>query len=427
MNIYAPRIISSIGKSLTVGSIIGNVKEAIRETINLAFDRLDRTMLLAAERLEGLTDALARDLEGLMDSTVDELDEERRKAMNEVAALARQLDEMAEDRLEQVDGITNALASTLQELLTDVPGYLNILPAVAIEGDSTAEFRIEGVNVNRLELNELRLSGSPVKPRITSRDGDSLIFEVDIPDLTQSQQQDDDPGDVDKLLLSFSVAEDGFWPWSKKKGRPFATTLYIYPKVVGTVTAIWTGEVSERETEMLDRTQTYLRLKSGTFGGRKQATHDHTERAPEGWRFDFNRAELNVWSSGGCNNRASGGVWRTRQPTIVAADIHQVTQSGPSIGCYVKSTIRVPMYKDTPSDRSFASESSPIGIGQRIALQIPESAAGAKDLQLSHVEIASHVFGTTETRLLLPGERVGGMKLEVDHASNTAFVSVDFV
>lgn len=424
MNMSSVVNFASMAGSATVGSVIGQVQDALTDVINLAFDRFDRSMLIAAERMQVLVDTLAKDLEGLMDATINELDEERRKMVDDLATLARQADDLAEGRLDQMEDITTAMISTIQELLTDAPGYLDIYPAVATHGDSVARFEIHGVNVNRLDLDDMRLGGLTVKPSIEHQDGDDMAFTVPLAGLNLPAPDETD--DVISLALTFSVADDSWWPWSKKKGRPFTAALHIYPKVAATVTAVWSGEVTERETKTLSRSQSYPRLKSRSLGGRRKATRNHEERPPEGWLFDFNNAQLQVQSSDGCNNRASKGVWRVRQSKIVSADVYQVTESGPSIGCYVSSTITVPMYKTTDVDRSFTSEPAPIAIGQKIALSPPDAAKGAKDLKLSHVEISSPVFATTDTTLVLPGEAFGGMKLEVDQSSNTAFVSVNF-
>lgn len=423
MNITTPSHFISLGTSLTVGSILGQVQDGIEEVIDLAFDRLDRSLLVAAERLQGLITTLTADLHGLMDATIDELDEEKRKLLDDLQGFARVLNLSAEDRLAQIDQMSTAVASTVQELLTDTPGFLDLFPAIAIAGDDTAEFRIRGINVNRIEMTDARLAGQPVTPEILEKDGDGMRFQIAIPDQLRQASGDD----VRSVKLSFSIREDGFWPWSHKLGRPFATTLHIFPEVVGEVTAVWSGKITTRETRMLTRTQKYSRLKSGWAGGSKRRVHNHEERPDDGWVFDFNKAKLEFWSSGGCSNRRSTAKWRVRQPKLVAADVFQITESGPSIGCYVRSTISVPMYREPKVDKSFATLAAPISMGQRIALTPPEDATNATDLQLSHVEIRSGVFGTSDTTLILPGETIGGLMLEVDHSSNTAFVSARFV
>ncbi len=74
---------------ITSGYIISKAKNAADDLIQSAFDRLDLTVLQAAMEARALVDEVASSFQDVMTSTIDELDEQQKRAISDLQDFER--------------------------------------------------------------------------------------------------------------------------------------------------------------------------------------------------------------------------------------------------------------------------------------------------------------------------------------------------
>lgn len=427
-------VVAGAAKSIGIGSIIGSIRDSIKDIIKQAEQSWNNAFLESMLQLDIQAGNLAIKYQGMLDATLDELDDQERRIINDLVTLVDKIGDQMDNAFANANALIEETRNSVHAIISNNPGFIDIRPAVLIEGAREAVFELRGANMDRIKFVDLRFDGKTSEPNVVHRDHDSLKFSFPLNARDIAQRLADETDGILEIPLSFSLEEEKWLGlFSVPKGRPYACHAYVYRKNIGKVTAFFVGEVKGRETKTFSDSVTHPRVRSSTTGSSRSADYRHNIRPDSGWQFDYNRARFDLATPGGCSNRRCYARFSNLSASGITLDVHAATDRRIRVTCHATSTIKVPMYKPTTILTEYPSEQESLNIGDSVELPLP-AAANADNIdgvRLSHVEIESELF--ENGKLILtptsrdevegsPKDKWGSFELEYNLATQRAFV-----
>lgn len=421
-----------IASALSVGSIIDQSKEAIEDIIELAFDRLDFTLLAAAMEARATINSASTQFQDTLTTSVDELDSQQRRIITDLQSLNSDI----EDSITKVSGElrqgTNQAISDIRILLSNNPGAVYVSARPAIIGDEFFEVEISGTALSNARMEDFRVSTISLDPEVIEQDDGKIIYRVSMSALSENEIFADGGGAPIELPIAFSFVEESWWPWSSPDVRPFSTVAVLLPQQIGTARAVFsvTSETKESRRQTrgpFDSARVQSRVR---FSGIKAGTRNDTWIASpsEGWRIDLSPSTLEFSFSllnSSCSSSRSRARWveQTEQLLRVAATTSSDRRAGAT--CRTRTMINFTEWKSTEVEGDFVTDEEEVFTGDAVLLSLTDDPS-VKRARLSHIEVTSPMFGDG-TKIFRINDLPDGILAEYDPAAQSVFLTIGYM
>ena len=161
--------------TMAVGSVINQTKDAIEEVIDLAFDRLDMTLLAAAMEARATINSASLQFQDALTTSVDELDTQQRRILEDLNRLNSAAEESLESVAEEFRAGTNQALSDIRLLLSDNVGAVYVSARPALLNSDFFEILVEGTALSNAAMSDFRVATISVEPVIVSQDDGRII------------------------------------------------------------------------------------------------------------------------------------------------------------------------------------------------------------------------------------------------------------
>ena len=415
--------------TMAVGSVINQTKDAVEEVIDLAFDRLDMTLLAAAMEARATINSASLQFQDALTTSVDELDTQQRRILEDLNTLNSAAEESLESVAEEFRSGTNQALSDIRLLLSDNVGAVYVSARPALLNADFFEIVVEGTALSNAAMSDFRVATISVEPVIVSQDDGRIIYRVPTSALSELAEYDIDSDVPVELQVAFSFVEAGRWFWSSDDIRPFTTTAIFLPEEIGSVRAVFSVTTSGTERRPQTRGPfTSNRVQSRVKWDGIEAGHrrDIWLASPsEGWRIDLSTAEFrfeHVNSS--CSNSRATAAWTEQTEQILRVTAATSSDRGAGATCRTRTTILFDEWRDTDVEGNFVTDEVTITASDtaRVALANDPNVRRAR---LSHIELSSPMFGEG-TRIFRIDDLPDGINADYDAAAQAVFVTVGY-
>lgn len=415
--------------AMSVGSIIEQSKEAIEEIIELAFDRLDFTLLAAAMEARATVNSASTQFQDSLTTSVDELDSQQRRIITDLQALNSDFETSISKVSGEIRQGTNQAISDIRLLLSDNPGAVYVSASPAIIGDNFFEIEISGTALSKARMEDFRVSTLAIDPEVIEQDDGKIVYRVPIASLAEAGLFGGTEGTVVELPVAFSFVEESWWPWSSPDVRPFSTTAVLLPQQIGTARAVFsvTSEDTERRAQTRgpfdsDRVQSRVRL-SGIRAGSRNDTW--IASPSEGWRIDLSSAEFNFrLLNGGCSSSRSRASWVQQTEQILRVAVTTSSDRRAGATCSTRTLINFTEWRSTEIEGDFTTDDEEVLTGDAVLLSLGDD-PNVKRARLSHIEVTSPMFGDG-TKIFRINDLPDGISAEYDAAAQSVFLTIGY-
>lgn len=414
--------------ALSAGEVINTVEEAVDDLVEKAFQRLDRSILLAAHEARATINSTRVQLGGAQRTLVRDLDEQQRRIVADLLHLETVIEQ-------DLNNATSVISENVGEVLTNVnlllsadPGFIRVIPGFAILGDQFIELRIEGHALSVAKLQEFHVNNAQIEPTIVTQDDSHILLRIPLNDKPILQFLETADAAVIELRFRFSVEKCTFFRLFCGSGRSFSQTGMILPKSIGTVHAVWTGEI--QDTERVERvwppftSSKVQTTKLGTDPGERDDTV--TVQPDEGWTIDVDSIEVEFEKlHSGCSSTRSEWTWGALSSSLIRVNAHTESERRFGATCRTRTTIRFTQTRPIFPLRSVTTRSVDIRAGERIVLRLADIENELESARLSHLQIDTSLQPNRKI-IVRPGETVAGYQADYVPSSQTVFLNVHY-
>ncbi len=408
-----------------VGQVISAVQDAIDELIAEALDRFDASLLLAAMEARATVNQVATQFDDVLERTVEELDGQQRRSISDITSLATRLTNTASS---DVSSLVNSIRQDVRLLVSRNPGFVHVIPGYAVENEDYIEFALEGTALSRARLSDFRVGPTPTEPPIATMDDTRVAIRVSldtgpVADLLKTSTGDDYPLEVP---ISFILEECRFFGLWCSEGRRFRILGYVLPDNVGTVRAVFVGDVrTEQRREVTRGPFESPRVKSNWRGKSGKRTDVWAARPDDGWKIDVDSARFNfTLVFGGCSGRRCAASWMQQDEQLLRVWTQTETDRTPYVTCKTATTITFTQWMSRTERQTSKTDVVNIELGARAVLPL-DSESGLVNARLAHLEIESDLV-RGGTKILRNGESTGGLTVDYDPATQIAYLQVAY-
>lgn len=415
--------------AMAAGSVINQTKEAIEEVVDLAFDRLDMTLLAAAMEARATVNSASLQFQDALTTSIDEVDSQQRRILEDLNTLNVAAEESLETLAEELKSGTNQALSDIRLLLSDNVGAVYVSARPTLLNADFFEIVVEGTALSNAEMDDFRVATIPVEPMVTSQDDGVIIYRVPMAVLSELPEFNIESNVPVELQVAFSFVEAGRWFWSSDNVRPFTTTAIFLPEEIGSVRAVFSVTTSEMERRRQTRGPfTSNRVQSRVKWDGIEAGHrrDIWLASPsEGWRIDLSTAEFRFEHvNDSCSNSRATAAWteKTEQILRVTATTSSDRRAGAT--CRTKTTISFDEWRSTDVEGDFVTDEVNITASDTARVALVND-ANVRRARLSHIEVSSPMFGEG-TRIFRIDNLPDGISADYDAAAQAVFVTVGY-
>jgi hypothetical protein len=419
---------ASVVSKITVGSLISETKDAVEELINTAFDRLDLSVLSGAMEMRATVNQASIIFNDSLDKSVEEFDGQQQRVIVDLQNLQTMIDKDINGVINNIKNGSLDILSEIRVLISNNPGSLIITSKPAVEGDTELFFTISGTAISKADLENFQVFSEKIQPRIIKRDDRVMEFAISIP---ENDAADFTQGALE-VPISFLIDDTPWWKfWSSEK-REFVASGIVLPKIIGEVSAIFTGQINaiEKKSRKLSFTSEKVQSKLRWRGIRKGKRKDvWFARARNGWRIDTSTAKLKVkLNNDSCSGSRSKGSIIELDETIIRAKVTTSSDRKAGATCTTTSSISFTEWKPTKNPFSARHNDEIIHANKTVALALSniEDIIKPALVRLSHIEIRS-LFFSNEVKIIRVGDNSNGVNISYDAATQTAFVTMSYV
>lgn len=423
-----------------VSDVFGAAEDSINGVIDNGFERLDRSVISFGHELERLMHVVRRNYSGALDESVKTLEGAQKTAIEDIQNIIEAI-ENAE--IEQLSDVLDAQRQTVDKiygLFSDKAIVTQIEQLSAMEGDANIEVRMTGASLKVDDVESINFNGEKFEPNkvIDSGINSGMNFKFPLPSL------DEENTERGVWFLPFNVTFKSCGFLSIIRGcetQNFRHSLLVFPKNLGTVTAVFSGthDVLERVTQTRGpftsrRVQTRVR----GFGIRRGARTDIWTAKPtvasdgEGlWEIDVQSSRYSFsQNNSGCSNARSRASWHRREPLILQVRASTGSDSHVGATCTTNTSITYDEIRTVDRPLDITLDSTDLVFEGESLLKLPNS-SNLESPQLSHIVITSNLLRESQEHrmILTPNDAdefgFGAIKAKYQPATSSVFISVD--
>ena len=423
---------ATIPPALTVATVIDAVNESVNRIVEVAFDRLDLTLLKAAMEARATINAARMQFGDATTASINELDDQQRRLISDLQTLNDAINENLTKVVQEFNAGTNQALTDVRLLLSDNPGAVYVSAKPAVVGDGFVDIEISGTALSNAQLRDLRVSAIALTPQIMHADDRRIEYRVNLDDLVEGGAFDPDVKEPVALPVTFSLVEESWFPWFSSMRGPFFVAAVILPKRLGEVRAVFATNVQSQERRqqqrgpfVSERVKTKLVLSWKKVGVKIGERWDTWMASPsEGWRIDIATAKFdfqllfdNCWS------RRSEASWTEQTEQILRVRAHTMAERLLGKTCKSSTTISYEEWRPLEVTGESVTDFQPILADQTVILRLPENPTKAR---LSHVEIRSPLFDD-ESKIFHIKDLPNNFSGRYDQATQTVFFTLSYL
>ena len=417
---------AGVGEAVSTRMILADVRATLDEVADFAANRLDLSLLKATIEARATVDQVSLDLQDSLDHGVDRLDDQQRRAVRDLEVLTQTLEGVI--RATVTDPVDAIRQDTLILLSRD-PGHLRLSQDFASVEDGYIEVTALGTALSRMSVERLDLNTGTsfvqIEPTIAFQDDRELRFRIPFGAEPIVRLLDETAGDrpSQELLFRFEFQECSFFGlWCSS--RHYAFQAYLVPRLLGTASATFVGDVSRSRTEKRRMSFTTKTIMSGGRYRRERTRHTFSVHPHDGWRIDQDSARYS-WRLHGndCSSRRSYARWGPRDEGVLSVDILVVTdRTLTSKPCSASVEITFEQWQPDTVEQRYTTGIQEVILGTDNEFYLEEDSS-IDNARLAHVFFESEVFGR-ENHILRDGDEVGILGVEYDRSTQTAYLRV---
>ena len=267
------------------------------------------------------------------------------------------------------------------------------------------------------------------EPLITTMDDSRITIRVPLnaePVVDLLGRADDDDSPQLEVPISFALTECKWWGLVCSDSRNFSLVGYVLPENVGTVKAVFVGDVNTRPRREVSRGPFVSdRVKASWLGQSGRRTDVWVARPDDGWKIDVESATYNfrlVFS--GCSSRRSSASWIQQDEQMLRVRARTETDRTPTVTCKTSTTINFTQWRSSTERQTYETGVMDMTVGSTVALPLPPE-SGLMNARLAHLVVESSLV-RNETKILRVGTAVGGLRAAYDPATQTAYLDVQY-
>ena len=362
-----------VTSGIATGVIIDRIKKGLNEVVDESLDRADYSVAQAAIQALGVIDAWKDANKELLNTAFDRLDATTKNMFSETASLVNQVDKKVKDNLEIARQITenaNQISESIpfadkrSFILRYAPTVIN--PSI----QDKVLIKIRGVNLDKSEPKVYLKDGSLVDMKIVGPQ--EINFWLPLTELNIDKNK----SQTHEIIITHKT-RDGNKLLIKPKYKEVKRTLLLgtLPKIVGTykLTAVRSFEKEERRIETVNM---------GRFSGTNKNVFK-VAQAPSGYRWDLRkgieaRKDFQIITTGGGEKgRCQVIVWNGSNEHGIKgqARCDQIRQiknfSVRWKAGYIHCGIRGPIYRMLPTTKNITPIEGEIKWNKDLVITIP--------------------------------------------------------
>ena len=416
--------------ALTVGGVISSVEDAVNDLIEEAFSRLDRSVLLAAQEARATLNGAAVLLVDVERTLISDLDDQQRRIVEDLLTLERAIDESLGRRTEEIDRIVRGVLSDINLVLSNNPGFIRIIPSFALHNDEVLDVAIRGTALSNMEFQDFHVNDVPYDPEFVQQDDLEVSLRIPLNTGPARDLLEESQGRLAELPIDFSVEQCKWWGLVCSTRR-FSQVAQILPNNIGTVRAVWSGEVLSEERREKNvgpynssRVKSRVRLWKGVVLGRRSDIW--TARPDEGWVIDLDSVSVDFrLLRSGCSGRRAGWSWEELDAQILRVRARTISERKFHSTCITRTTIKFTQLRPTEIPMQLYSKDLSIQANQRTVISLVDEGRRLRNARLGHVEIASNLH-PDRTIIVRPQETRSGFSVSYASGSQTAYLDVRY-
>ena len=421
-----------LASALFVGEVIDAAQEAVDELIEEAFDRFDQSLLLAASEAKATVNQMSLQLTDAVYLTVDQLDGQQRRLVSDLDSLTTKITQKIAN---ETDDIVTPIRQDVRLLLSQNPGYVRLTSGSSVRGDRHIEMTLEGTALSQATIQDFRVEATRVEPNIAVQDDSRVTVRIPLNEGPVSELLSiSDERELVEVPITFALEECSWWGFFCDEGRRFSFVGYVLPQKIGTVKAVFTGDIETTQTEEVtrgpfDSARVKARAKTkwgvpyGISYGRR--TDTWTVRPDGGWRIDVESARFDFERLfSGCSSNRSSARWTQQDEHILRVQATTATDRKINVTCRTRTTITFTQWKLGRQRHVYETKSKDIAINGRTEFHL-DNEGGLTNGRLAHLIVESSLFRDGK-KILKNGDEVGGLRVEYDPATQTAYLYAKF-
>ncbi len=415
---------------LITGAIINEAKEAVDDIVQSAFDRVDLTVLKTAMEIRGLIEEAEFSLKDVINHTVDELDGQQKRTINDLQNFERLVSRDIERALLEIREEKNSAISDLRLLLSNNPGAIRIIPSYALSQDQYITFEIIGTALSNARFENTKFNGTSKYFDIINQGDTKKTIKVSINNALVSELIRKNGGKPAEAKISFDIIERSWGDLFVTGRRHFTATGYILPKTIGSARAVFSGDLIKKETKHVTENAFLVKTNaarwtwgSGRVRGRKE---DGIVFNPDrGWAIDTRTAKLAFKKSKGCSNAQSYATFSAKRSNGLSIKVVAVSDLSKGSVCKTSTIVRYTQRRDkVEKGKKIYTGIQQIHTNSDITFSLPANLA-LKRTRLLRLEISSPLFGNG-SKVLYPNDRLGILKLDYQPTTQTGILRLDY-
>ena len=408
--------------ALMVGQIIDQAFVAADDLVTEGFNRFDRSVLLAATEARATVNQASLQLADSINLSVEKLDSQQRRVILDLESLTATInEEIASD----VADIVVPIQYNIQLLLSQNPGFIRISGGFATRQDDYLEFQLQGTALSQADIVNFQVNSVKSEPIVVSSDDTRVTIRIplDEPPIADLLGSGDSFDELIEIPISFVLKECGLFGMFCNYDRKFSLLGYVFPENVGTVRAVFVGEISTKEWRPREQEFISDRVQTNSIGTEAGDQRDIWVMTPDdGWRIDTSSAHFDFVQlhREGCSNSRCSASWVEKGEHIlrVRARTSSIRQSGRT--CRTSTTIRFSQWRTNTNRHTHETDAVEIVVDGITHLPLDKT-IGLTNARLSRLVIQSPLFRRGERRLL-DGGKIGGLRVEYNAETQTAFL-----
>lgn len=414
---------------LTTGIIIGEAIEAVDDLVQGAFDRLDLTALKTAMEIRALIEEVEFSTKDVVSHSVDELDGQQKRMINDLQNLVRLVSKDIERALLEIREEKNSAISDLRLLLSNKPGAIRIIPGYAMSQDQYIDFDIIGTALSKATFENTRFNTASIYFDIKNQTDTKMTIRVPLNKALVTELLKRSNGKPAEAIISFDIIERSWFDLFETDRRRFNATGYILPKILGTARAVFSCDLETKESKNVTESPFHVVTKEAIltwFSGRKRGVKEDgiTFNPDRGWKIDTRTAKLKFKKSEGCSNKQSYATFSAKRSNGLTLKVKAVSDLGKGSVCKTSTILSYTQRRNKEEkNRIIKTDVKKIYTNSDITFNLPTKKV-VKRFGLLHIEISSPFFGNG-TKILYPNSRLGILKLDYQPTTQTGILRID--
>lgn len=410
---------------LTTSIIIGEAKEAVDDLIQSAFDRFDLTALKTAMEIRGLIEEAEFSLKDVINHTIDELDGQQKRTINDLQNFKRLVSQDIEKALIEIREEKNSAISDLRLLLSNKPGAIRIIPNYALSQDKYIDFQVIGTALSKAIFENTKFNGASKRFDIKNQSDTKMTIRVPINNTLVTELIRRNGGKPAEAKISFDIIERSWFDLFETDRRRFTATGYILPKILGSARAVFSGDLVTKESKPITEQPFKVVTKAAewTWKGRKRGKkEDAIAFSPDnGWTIDTRTAKLEFKKSKGCSNAQSYATFSAKRSNGLSVKVVAISDLGKGSVCKTSTIVRYTQRRNkVEKNKKFNTTTKQIFTNSDITFNLPPNLPLNK-VRLLHLNISSPLFGNG-SKILQPNSQLGILKLDYQPTTQTGIL-----